>query len=582
MLFRGLFFSVVCAFSLELLAAEVTDEAACKQIYGHLLIHDPISAVVDAKAFLEERPESKPIRLALIRSLCEKGNETEAWEEWQRTILLFPDVQTDRRMLEVLAWGVLNKGENSPQLSICINSLLGAAFTQDARAVPLLLDQLRSTNAMIRSVAVRLSSVYGDGPLQEEIFRMLKTENVWYVRLELIQASGQMRLHKARPILKEIIGNPKTLAEEKAAAIVALVSMYDAIALQELKSLAHSDRAGLRQLACEIVGHLDFKLGVAEIVPLLKDTSPEVRMAALSAFGIMRVREVGGIDVVSLIANNLNDSAPEVQITAGWVVLLSGDKKGEEILEKWMLSDEEWLRRLASAAVSVSGKYGVKLASRVLKKSEDPYVKANLSLGLIGQREHVSLACDTLYSVFFQEQDVMWMWDNQINPLFRSLSPSKVSHVEHIPHYPMVVDQLVRLDLLSILSIVRYPKAQNAVKMFLQNQTWGVTGSAAATLIQEGDEESFGIVRDLLDDPEEKIRIQAALILALLGGDPAAVKVLQESYPHVEREMKVHILEALAHVGDPQTIPFLMEIIKEPFQVLRVVAASALIQCLYH
>ena len=577
-----IFFSVGCVFALRLLSAEVTEDAACKQVYGHLLIHDSISAVVNAKAFLAQYPESKSIRLAFIRALCEKGDETEAWEEWQRATLLFPDVQNDRRMLEVLAWGVLNKGENSSQLAICINSLLGAAFTQDARAVPLLLDQLRSTNAMLRSVAVRLSSVYGDDSLQEEIFRMLKTENVWYVRLELIQASGQMRLHKALPILKDIIGNPKTLAEEKSAAIVALVSMYDTIALHELKSLAHSDRAGLRQLACEIVGHLDFKLGVDEIVPLLKDTSPEVRMAALSALGIMRVRESGSIDILSLIADNLNDSAPEVQITAGWVALLHSGKKGEEVLEKWMLSDEEKQRRLASAAVSVSGKYGLSLASRILKKSEDPYVKANLSLGLIGQRENVALACDTLYSVFFQEQDVKWMWDNQTNPLFRSLSPSKVSHVDHIPYYPMVVDQLVRLDLLSILSIVRYPKAQNAVKMFLQNQTWGVAGSAAATLVQEGDEEAFGIVRDLLEDPDEKIRIQAALILALLGGDPAAVKVLQEAYPHMEREMKVHILEALAHVGDPQTIPFLMEILKEPFQVLRVVAASALIQCLYH
>jgi len=34
--------------------------------------------------------------------------------------------------------------------------------------------------------------------------------------------------------------------------------------------------------------------------------------------------------------------------------------------------------------------------------------------------------------------------------------------------------------------------------------------------------------------------------------------------------MKVHILEALAHIGDPSSIPFLLDILKEPFQVLRV------------
>ncbi len=72
------------------------------------------------------------------------------------------------------------------------------------------------------------------------------------------------------------------------------------------------------------------------------------------------------------------------------------------------------------------------------------------------------------------------------------------------------------------------------------------------------------------------------MILAIVGSDPSAVKILQEAYPRADREMKVHILEALAHIGDPSSIPFLLDILKEPFQVLRVVSASALIQCLYH
>ena len=48
----------------------------------------------------------------------------------------------------------------------------------------------------------------------------------------------------------------------------------------------------------------------------------------------------------------------------------------------------------------------------------------------------------------------------------------------------------------------------------------------------------------------------------------------------MEREMKIHVLEAIGHIGDRESIPFLIQILKEPFQVLRVVAASALIQCL--
>jgi len=174
------------------------------------------------------------------------------------------------------------------------------------------------------------------------------------------------------------------------------------------------------------------------------------------------------------------------------------------------------------------------------------------------------------------------MWDAELNPLFRSLAPSEVKHIEHIPHYPVVIDQLVRLDLLTMLSIVRFPQAQEAVKAFLQRRAWGVSGAAAVTLLQEGDEDALDAVRALLQDKDENIRVQAALILTLVGNDLNACKVLQEIYPHVDREMKVHILEAIAHVGDPKSIPFLLTVLKEPFQILRFVAASALIQCLSH
>lgn len=568
----------------SLCAAEVpvSEQAAVKRVYGHLLIRDRISALLEAKQALELFPESKSLQTSYIRALCENGNEIEAWQQWDKNVKLFQDPQPDRHLLEILAWGVLNKGDASTQLSIRLTSLLGAAFTHDAKAVPLLVAQLRSSNAMLRSIAVKLSASYGDAPLRDEIARLLKEEKVWYVRLDVIQAIGHLRIDELRPELKEIVGNPKTLAEEKAAAIVSLVSMYDSIDRQELVRLSRSDRAGLRQLACEVVCHLNQEEHLDLIAPLLRDASPDVRLSALNVFGLMRIKQVGNVPAIDLIAGNLEDSSPAVAITAAWCALLADPKVGEKKIEQWLEHENIDYVRQASAALSVSGKYGQKLAAKKIKSLKDPYARVNLALGLIGQRAQVKQCCQVLYDTFFAEDKVLWMWDSSFNPLFRSLAPSRVSHIEQIPHYPMVVDQMTRLEILSVLSIVRFPKAQDAVKGFLQNQTWGVTGAAAATLLQEGDEDDLTAVRGLLNDADEKIRVQAALILAMVGNDPAAVKVLQDAYPHVDREMKVHILEALAHVGDAQSIPFLMEILKEPFQILRVVAASALIQCLYH
>lgn len=564
------------------LFAEISEEEFKKRIYDHLMISDRISAVEEAKRAIEEYPESKSLQLAYIRALCEKGDETEAMEQWVETSIKFETEKFDRRMLEILAWGVLNKGESSAQLNIRLNSMLGAAFTRDAKAIPMLLDQMRSSNALIRSIAVKLATTFADAPLKDEIARLLKEEKVWYVRLDVIQAVGILRMRESKPELKEIIGNPRTLAEEKASAIVALVGMYDNIERQELIGLVRSDRAGLRQLAAEVISHLNMREALDLLQPLLKDASPDVRISALNALALMRVQRIGKFSVSELIQANLSDTAPEVAITAAYVMLLLGEKEGSRLLTQWIQSENPQWRRLASAAISVSGKYGLKVALKEIKDSEDPYVKVNLAMGLIGQRIQVKTACDVIHRIFKQEKSTLWMWDNRSNSLFRSLAPSRVKHIDHIPHYPAVVDQLVRLDLLSVLSIMRYPKAQEAVKGFLQTHTWGVTGAAAATLLQEGDEEGLAAVRELLTDSDEKIRVQSALILAIVGSDPSAVKILQDAYAHVDREMKVHILEALAHIGDPSSIPFLLEILKEPFQVLRVVAASALIQCLYH
>jgi HEAT repeat protein len=477
--------------------------------------------------------------------------------------------------LEVLAWGVLNKGQHSDQLTIKLNSLLGAAFTRDVRAVPLLLEALRGTNAMLRTVAIKLATSYGDGPLQLELGRLLREEKVWYVRLEVIQAIGALRCLFLRETLKEIVGNPKTLTEEKAAAIVALVRMYDAIGPEELKKLIQSNRAGLRQLACELVSHLDLHAYAHDITALLSDSSPDVRMEALYTLGLLKV-----VLTKEQLEPLLHDSSPQVAITAAWYATLRGMREGPQTFSRFLGGAHPEWRWLAAAALSVAGKNGMPLAIQEMQENADPYVRANLAIGCIGQRESVEKACDVLFTAFFSEKQALWMWNQY--PLFRCLTPSNLSHVGQIPNYPKVIDQMTRLDILTILSIMRAPKAQEAVRGFLKNDAWGVAGAASATLLEEGDEEALSLVRALLEEKDQKIRVQAALILALLGSDPAAVKVLQEAYPHLDREMRVHVLEALGHIGDPASIPFLIDILKEPFQMLRVVAASALIQCLYH
>lgn len=548
------------------------EEAATRRVYSHLFVHDPRSAVKEAEKFLKEYPQSQELHLAYLQALTEKGDETEALVEWEKGQEAF---LKNRHALEILAWGVLNHGELSSQVGIHLSALVGAALTRDVRAVPLLVQGMRKTQALMRLVSVKFAAMYGDGPLQEELKRLVVEEKVWFVRLEAIRAVGALRMKSMRGVLKEIIANRKTLAEEKATAILALVQIYDSVRPEDLRHLLTSDRAGLRQLGCELVSYFNLQEQAKDLLPLLSDTSPDVRGHVLQTLGLLKT-PVAEEKLRSL----MHDSSPSVAIVASWVAALQGLEEGPQALVTGLHHLHPQWRLEAAAALTRCGKNGLNLAAQALEESDDSLVKMNLALGLIGQRVYLEKAAEVLYEMFDKEPEKLLMWDESAQ--FRMLVPSLLSHHDQIPNYPRVVDQMVRLELLNVLSILRHPKAQEAVKKYLKNEAWGITGVAVAVLVEEGDEEALEIARGLLKDEDPQVRVQAAFMLAMMGSDFAAVKVLQEVYPQMPREMKLQILEAIGHVGDKDSVPFLIEVLKEPFQMLRVVAASAIIRCLYH
>jgi len=346
--------------------------------------------------------------------------------------------------------------------------------------------------------------------------------------------------------------------------------------------LLRSDRAGLRELACDLIAHLERRENIGDMLSLLSDPSPSVRISCLNALALLSVKEIDGMPLLAKVEKMIKDPIPEVSITASWLATILSSSQGLQSLQDWIHHDNPEWKRLASAALAATGSHGVDLSSKLLKTEDDIFVLVNLSLGLIGQRKEVSKSSKTLFDILKARGHELWMWETNYNPLFKSLAPSRIRHIDQIPRYPQVVDQHVKLDLLSILSIVGHPNALEVIKGFLSEKSWGIIGAAASTLIYEGDDQAMDLVRKLLDDPDEKIKIQAALILAAVGSDSSAIQILFSAYPQVDREMKMYILEAIAHIGDQRSIPFLVTVLDEPFQVLRVVAASALIKCIYH
>ncbi|MCB1082310.1 MAG: HEAT repeat domain-containing protein, partial [Chlamydiia bacterium] len=252
-----------------------------------------------------------------------------------------------------------------------------------------------------------------------------------------------------------------------------------------------------------------------------------------------------------------------------------------QVIKQSIYGTDDATRRLGALILGRIGPAGKRLAEEVLKITPDPFVKANLALGAIGQGGNDTFYADTLHTFLLLRKGKV-MWERSSNPLFEVLSPSKICHIPQVTQYPTMVDHLTRLDILKTLAVLDHPKATEAMKQFLREEGYGVSFSASTLLLEEGGEEVYAILHSLLDEKEDHIRIQAALVLALMGGDEKGAQVLQEGYFLVDREMKIHIIGALGHIGDKGSIPFLLKLLEEPYPTLKVMAASALIQCVYH
>ncbi|HAB98773.1 MAG TPA: hypothetical protein DCE71_03005, partial [Parachlamydiales bacterium] len=440
------------------LQAAATEEEGLRRVQAHLLLDDLSSAYDEVLHLSEEFPDSKAVGSALVEVLAANGMEEDALDSWHRLSAKYPELLVDRHLLEELSWGVLKKGLQSNQYGIRLTSLIGAYLTKDARAVQMLVRMLRDSNAMIRSVALQMSTGYADAVLKDEIVRLLKEEKVWMVRLEAIRAAGMLRMKSLVPRLQAYVMADKSTFEERGAAIEALVRIYDQISLPEWGKLARSNRAGLRHLACVLAAHFALEETKDEIVRLIKDPHPDVRIAAINAFGLHYRKQMEVEEAKSAIELVLKDSDPAVAITAAWSAILVEPAFGLPYMAEWLNDSLPEHRRFASAALAATGDRGVELARQHLKGNGDPYVRANLAQGLLGQRIEVPACCDMLYD-FLQNEKRMWMQDTRRNPLFSVLSPSQIRHNDQIPNYPEAIDHMTRLQMVSSLAIVEDSRA---------------------------------------------------------------------------------------------------------------------------
>jgi len=554
-------------------------QTEANRIHAHLILCDPETACSEAQAVLNRNPQDQAVWQAYIQALAKAGDEKSMVAAWNRYVQLFPDDHENRELLEAMAWGVIEEGAKSSSPIQRIISMLAAHMTRDIKGIAILKNNLKDRNALVRSVGLQLSSQHRDAELADEVLGLFRTEKNWEVRLEAIKAIGPMHIKEAEEELLQILSHQKTRAEEKLAAIQSLANLFDQVERRQIEQLTQSNRGGLRMLGSYIVRHFGMSDEGDLIIPLLNDTSPEVRAEALQTLGVLRISEANGKDVTHIATHLLQDPDHKVAISAAWYLTIQGRDSGSEALHRWLSHRKKETRRLAASALAATGKYGIETLRKAFFEEQEPYVKLNLALGLISQRVDTQAACQALYTVLVNDTS-RWNWEEQ--GIFRVLAESRLRHRTAIPNYPEAVNQMTRLEILNLLAMMNYPGAQSAIKQFLQEHKWGITGTASAVLLTEGDDEAIDLVKKLIEDPNSEIQIQAALVLALWGKDEKAIEVLQKSYNTSDRQMKEKILEGIGRVGAMSSVPFLVDGLDESYPTLRMISASSLLLCLYH
>lgn len=548
-----------------------------RKVWAHLLIKDEERAYLEAKRCFLDYPDSQLAFETYINCVAVSEDERFWYQEWKKYKEAYPEVAYEAKLLEKVSWELLGRAKKSSSGQVRHLGLIAAGLTRDIRTIPVIIEGLKDANASIRELAVELCALYGDSPLKKALIAAYKVEKIRKVRASMIRCFGKLQMREMRePLLLSLEGG-RISTEEQYAVVEMLVHLTQGITHEELERLVTSKRSVLRILATEVIVKCNLEDKGDLLFTLLKDPHPTVSACAMKALGLLRIERVQGKPMVEWLGPYLNSTIAPVAITASWLAKLHGDVRGDKVLAYWIREGDSESRVLAAGAIAALGSYGVDLAFSLVEKIEDPFVRLNLALALLGQREHLSLACTICEDLLLNNKE-KWMAESLLGGLFSPLKKSHLTHQRGIPHYPELVSQVIKLQILSLLAVVEHEGAKEIVKDFLKNKNWQVTGLAAELLLEDGDEETLLCIHELLEDGDPLIALEAAIVLAVLGRDHEAIPYLLRGYEGAKLETKVKILEAISRIKDKSVIPFLVECLDEPSHLLRIIAASVLLQ----
>lgn len=557
-------------------ASFLPEERTIRQIDASLLLGDPKGALEIAQQALQHYSPTASLLEESIRAAAHQGDEKVMRNMLVAYKQIGGDLYHNRKLLETIAWGHIEKAFRSRSLGMRHMALLAAGLSQEGRGIALLQKGMQDTNHSLRALSVELAGYFLDTRLIEMVKQLFFKEKVWQVRRQVLKTASKMKIDSLKIEWERILADEHRSAEEHMLAISALSEMATQIPRIEIERLARSQRAALRQLVCRLIGHLQEERDTDLLLILARDPHPHVRMEALQALGQIRSLACA-VEACDAARSALNMSQAYISIYAAWVLTLYNEPEGHQVFQHLLYHARGDIRAVASAALAMTGKRSIGIMRIHHQNHPDFSVRLNLALGLIEQRESIEQAVETLKeAVIYHKQG---KWRRLKVRLFEALADHTIAAAPEEGEEVEDEASLIQLELWNQLAMLEVPDTQQIIRAYLMERSWDISSRAAALLLTEGDESSLELIRALQWDVQPRVRLHAALILALWGRGEEALCILEGEYEKSVPETKLKILEGIGRVGALQSVPFLIRALDDPFQSVRLVAALALLQC---
>lgn len=429
-----------------------------------------------------------------------------------------------------------------------------------------LLDALSDSDPAVRLEAVFALGQIGSADARDALSRIAGSNASAEERGEAVLALGKLGGDGAAEAVLPLFGDP--LPELRADAAIALARTGDSLAAADLAPLLSDPEPGVRASAAWAAGRLQAKSLAPEIRKLLGDADPAVKLAATKAAG--EIEDVEAIRGLSLLAKD-----PDWRVRVNVAASLGRMKATDSLAGLAILGKDENVHvRAATAAALKDIPYHFKKDDVLfpLVKDPEPEVRAatmqTLAVGLEGQHsalpEHWTACGDSSVRVVIaayesfadasrrvpagaggsQWRTASWFYmkgrlQNPEAPLAEKvIAAYNLGAFEHAEPRAALIDALTVVDpvltaaaLHGLGELVPFDTTLIARNVAETPPIIGrvlaedpaakthpdIRQSAAEALGHFDSEESRDILRGLLDDPEWRVRNEAADALEKLG-----------------------------------------------------------------